>query len=72
VTAEQPPGGAHAEPRVRAAVLPSGDVAAPAQDEAVACMACGHTDVQHDATARRYCDATIAHAMTRGCICRIP
>jgi hypothetical protein len=33
------------------------------------CMACGHLGASHDAIARRYCNATVAHALTRKCIC---
>jgi hypothetical protein len=33
------------------------------------CMACGHPASRHDRIARRYCDASISHAVTRGCIC---
>jgi hypothetical protein len=35
------------------------------------CMACGHPVADHDAIARRYCNATIEHATTRGCICAV-
>ena len=35
----------------------------------VACMACGHAVSAHDRISSRYCDATIAHATTRRCIC---
>ena len=34
------------------------------------CMACGHLLTAHDAIAHRYCDATLAHAHIRLCICR--
>jgi hypothetical protein len=37
---------------------------------AVDCMACTHSAQGHDKTALRFCDATIAHAYTRNCICR--
>jgi hypothetical protein len=39
-------------------------------DEAGRCMACPHPSNTHDVIANRYCDATISHAFTRGCICR--
>lgn len=32
--------------------------------------ACGHLTAHHDAVARRYCAATSAGALTRGCVCR--
>ncbi len=32
--------------------------------------ACGHPLDRHDPVARRFCDATIASALTRSCICR--
>jgi hypothetical protein len=31
--------------------------------------ACGHTPGQHDLIASRYCDATLAGVLPRGCIC---
>jgi hypothetical protein len=34
------------------------------------CGCCAHAWEAHDATARRYCAATLATALTRGCICR--
>lgn len=39
---------------------------------AVATCTCGHGDEDHDAIARRYCAATIAAALPRGCICSAP
>lgn len=33
------------------------------------CDVCAHPEAAHDAIARRYCDATVANAMSRGCIC---
>ena len=39
---------------------------------AVATCTCGHADDDHDAIARRYCGATIAAALSRGCICATP
>jgi hypothetical protein len=41
------------------------------QPNAVACMACGHPVASHDRISGRYCDATIAHAATRRCICKV-
>jgi hypothetical protein len=37
-----------------------------------ACLACGHDVADHDAIGRRYCRATEARALARGCICRPP
>jgi len=39
---------------------------------AVATCACGHRVEDHDAIARRYCAATIAAVLPRGCICGLP
>jgi hypothetical protein len=36
------------------------------------CMACTHRVADHDAIARRYCNATVERALTRGCICSVP
>lgn len=33
------------------------------------CDVCDHRDMEHDPIARRYCAATLANALTRGCIC---
>jgi hypothetical protein len=38
----------------------------------VACMACTHSGAEHDKIARRFCDATVERALTRGCICGVP
>jgi hypothetical protein len=35
------------------------------------CDACDHEQTEHDPIARRYCAATLANALTRGCICRM-
>jgi hypothetical protein len=35
-------------------------------------MACEHPAADHDAIARRYCNATVERALTRGCICSVP
>ena len=42
-------------------------VASAATDEA--CDMCAHPLSAHDPIARRYCVATSANALTRGCIC---
>jgi hypothetical protein len=34
------------------------------------CGCCSHAWTAHDATAQRYCNATLAAALSRGCICR--
>ena len=44
--------------------------ASPAPDIAAKLCACGHTELEHDAIARRYCAATSSGDLTRGCICR--
>jgi hypothetical protein len=31
---------------------------------------CGHPLDDHDAIARRYCNATLAGVLPRGCVCR--
>jgi hypothetical protein len=36
------------------------------------CMACDHPAAAHDAIGRRYCNATVERALTRGCICSVP
>lgn len=36
----------------------------------VACEACGHDAASHDATASRYCKASLGRSADRGCICR--
>ena len=33
------------------------------------CDVCDHQQTEHDPIARRYCAATLANALTRGCIC---
>ena len=35
-----------------------------------ACDVCTHPLSTHDRTAARYCDATQANALSRGCICK--
>jgi hypothetical protein len=39
-------------------------------DEVLACAVCEHQLADHDATALRYCRATQAQALSRGCVCR--
>jgi len=58
-------------------VLRRGDVREPVEwaellPIAVASCTCGHADKDHDAIARRYCAATIAAVLPRGCICGTP
>jgi hypothetical protein len=51
-------------------VVSDGDVLA--ADDAVLghrCAVCEHDVVDHDAIGRRFCEATQAGALTRGCIC---
>ena len=35
-----------------------------------ACDVCAHPAAAHDVIGRRFCDATLQGALTRGCICR--
>jgi hypothetical protein len=44
--------------------------AAPRDEDRTDCMACSHSPDTHDKIARRFCDATVERALTRGCICR--
>jgi hypothetical protein len=37
---------------------------------APALCGCGHPLQRHDAIAARFCEATVAGALTRGCICK--
>jgi hypothetical protein len=39
-------------------------------DEAAGCAACPHPLAHHDAIGLRFCAATTAGAVVRGCICR--
>jgi hypothetical protein len=34
------------------------------------CDVCPHPAAAHDVIGRRFCDATLQSALTRGCICR--
>ncbi len=43
--------------------------ASPADPLTQTCDVCAHPDAAHDAIARRYCKATMASALPRGCIC---
>jgi hypothetical protein len=38
----------------------------------VACLVCAHPWDAHDAISTRYCTATIAGALARGCVCQPP
>jgi hypothetical protein len=42
------------------------DVGAP---DAAACPACPHPAARHDAIGARFCRATTANALSRGCVC---
>lgn len=46
----------------------------PAVDDALPppCRSCGHDESSHDATATRFCRATLDRARDRACICRRP
>jgi hypothetical protein len=37
--------------------------------EGARCAVCDHHPGDHDAISQRYCQATQAHALPRGCIC---
>lgn len=52
------------------AVTAASKLAEAERDSRAACMVCGHPVVAHDPIAVRYCDATLAHAFTRRCICQ--
>jgi hypothetical protein len=52
---------------VRATPDPAG--ATTAHGPMASTCACGHGASQHDAIASRYCDATLAGVLPRGCIC---
>ncbi len=49
-----------------AAGLPDGSTHA----VAATCDVCPHLAVSHDRIGQRFCDATLAGVVTRGCICR--
>ncbi len=55
---------------VASAVPVAGPVDEPVVEPALAMCACGHLLVRHDAIAARYCDATLAGVLPRGCICK--
>lgn len=40
--------------------------------QANTCEVCAHDQTSHDATATRFCQTTLARALDRNCICRIP
>ena len=44
-------------------------VPAPAEERPAATCACGHPQAQHDRIAARYCLATAAGGLARGCVC---
>jgi hypothetical protein len=44
---------------------------APVTLGAPACDVCGHPMTSHDRISTRFCDATQAGALSRGCICRL-
>lgn len=46
------------------------DTDSAAAEPSPACLACGHDVADHDAIGSRYCRATEAQALARGCICR--
>lgn len=58
--------------RGRAVLMTTSSAAAAVESVTpAACMACGHEAADHDRIAQRYCDATIAHASTRACVCAV-
>ena len=42
----------------------------PVPRELAVCDVCPHPAAAHDVISRRFCDATLVGAITRGCICR--
>ena len=42
----------------------------PLPDAQAVCDVCPHLADAHDVIGRRFCDATLHGALTRGCICR--
>src|SRR4051812_15252709 len=52
------------------APLPLHPIVTSAEVSAVGCCeVCAHSMADHDPIAGRYCSATLANALTRGCIC---
>ncbi|WP_194518677.1 RGCVC family protein [Lentzea pudingi] len=47
--------------------MPESRTAAP--DDNASCTVCPHLWNEHDSLGARYCTATTASALTRGCIC---
>jgi hypothetical protein len=45
--------------------------AAPSPAAEPGCAACPHPMDAHDAVGRRFCQATVASALDRGCVCRV-
>jgi hypothetical protein len=56
----------------RTSIIAAPTTADAAPQDRADCMACSHSPDTHDKIALRYCDATVARALTRGCICRAP
>jgi hypothetical protein len=48
---------------------PVRDATKPADPLTQTCDVCAHPDIAHDDIARRFCKATMAGALSRGCIC---
>ena len=46
------------------------DARAPEPVDVTACEACAHPIGDHDAIGLRFCRATLASAIERGCVCR--
>lgn len=50
-------------------IIPESGAVAASPVPAVLCEMCPHELDGHDALSRRFCRATAANALTRGCIC---
>ncbi|MDD7942673.1 RGCVC family protein [Actinomycetospora lutea] len=46
------------------------DRVAPRHSASATCAVCPHPWAAHDALGARFCSATVASALARGCICR--
>lgn len=55
---------------VTTANLPTTAESATTIDDALICEACQHPVDAHDALGLRFCAATVAAELSRGCICR--
>lgn len=55
---------------VAAMTAPTSTPSPVAPSPATACDVCAHPAAAHDVIGRRFCDATLQGALTRGCICR--